>query len=81
MGSENSLRMLIHKWLLLSSASTVLVTRSSRNENNVRRYVRVDAVGPKGPIALYFFQHDDGEWRIFPPSTSRQTLCACVSDA
>lgn len=72
--AEKSLRMLIEKWLTPTPTTPIRVTRFSRTHSNWRRYVRVEALRPQGTIALFFFQHDDGTWRVFPPETGRLTL-------
>jgi hypothetical protein len=67
--AEKSLRSLVEKWLTPTSATPVRVTRFGRTASNRRRYVRVEAMRPDGPVALFFFRHDDGTWRVFPPET------------
>lgn len=67
--SAKSLRLLVEKWLTPTSATPVRVTRFGRTGSNRRRYVCVEALRPEGPVALFFFQHDDGTWRVFPPET------------
>ncbi|VVE59674.1 hypothetical protein PTE30175_05586 [Pandoraea terrae] len=67
MGSgEKSLRLLIEKWLELTHVSPARVTRFSRMPSGAR-YVCVGALRPSGPLAIFFFRHDDGSWCVFPP--------------
>nr|WP_082855234.1 hypothetical protein [Paraburkholderia phytofirmans] len=65
--AENSLRSLVEKWLIPNSVMPVRVTRFGRTGVSRSRYVCVEALQPKGPVALFFFRHDDGSWRVFPP--------------
>jgi hypothetical protein len=67
--AAKSLRLLVEKWLTPISAAPIRVTRFGRTGSNRRRYVRVEALRPEGPVALFFFRHDDGTWRVFPPET------------
>jgi hypothetical protein len=76
MNAENSLRLLIEKWLTPTMATRVQVTRFRRVHPNRRRYVRVEALRSEGSVAIFFFQHDDGTWRVFPQETRRPTLHA-----
>jgi hypothetical protein len=76
MNAENSLRLLIDKWLTPTIATRVQVTRFSRAYPNRNRCVRVEALRPAGSVAIFFFQHDDGTWRVFPQETRRPTLRA-----
>ncbi|MFP3566475.1 hypothetical protein [Paraburkholderia sp. SIMBA_030] len=76
--AEKSLSTLVEKWLAPTPATPIRVTRFSRTHSNWRRYVRVEALRPQGTIALFFFQHDDGTWRVFPPGTGRLTLRTCA---
>jgi hypothetical protein len=79
MNAEKSLRLLVEKWLMPTSATPVRVTQFSRTRPHGRRYVRVEATWLEGPVALFFFQHDDGAWRVFPPETRRLTIRAYAS--
>ena len=79
MNAEKSLRFLVEKWLTQNLAAPVRVTRFGRMIHSRRRYVCVEAQRPKGSIALYFFRHDDGAWRVFPPEAVRLTIHAYAS--
>ncbi|MGF6506164.1 hypothetical protein OKW26_001967 [Paraburkholderia sp. 32] len=71
---NRSLRLVIEKWLGLTPTMPVRVTRSGRTGRNRRRYVYVEALGPTGTLAIYFFLHDDGGWCVFPPATERPAM-------
>jgi hypothetical protein len=77
--AEMSLRSLVEKWLTPALAAPIRVTRFSRTRAARRRYVHVEALRADGPIGLFFFQHDDGAWRVFPPENGRPTICAYSS--
>nr|WP_234480921.1 MULTISPECIES: hypothetical protein [Paraburkholderia] len=74
--AEKSLRFLVEKWLAPTSATPARITRFSRTGSAQSRYVCVEARRPKGPIALFFFRHDDGTWHVFPPAPARLTIRA-----
>jgi hypothetical protein len=67
--AEKSLRSLVEKWLTPTSTTPVRVARFGRTASKGRRYVHIEVLRPEGPVALFFFRHDDGTWRVFPPET------------
>nr|WP_082855217.1 hypothetical protein [Paraburkholderia phytofirmans] len=71
---NNSLRLMVEKWLSPSSTMPARVARFGRMSSNRLRYVCVEALRPTGPLALYFFLHDDGKWRVFPPDVARPAM-------
>jgi hypothetical protein len=71
---EKCLRSSIEKWLSPTPAMTVRVIRASCTRSNCRRYVRVETWGPHGLSAMFFFQHADGSWQVFPPETQRPAI-------
>jgi hypothetical protein len=79
MNAEKSLRLLVEKWLTPTLATPIRVTRFSRTRPNRKRYVCVEALRPGGSVTLFFFRHDDGTWRVFPPETGRLAIRAYAS--
>jgi hypothetical protein len=73
---EKCLRSLIEKWLSPTPAVAVRVIRASCTRSNCRRYVRVETLGPRGLFAMFFFQHEDGSWQVFPPELQRPAIGA-----
>lgn len=71
---QRSLRLLIEKWLAPTTAIPIRITRFGRTRSNRRRYVSVEALHPTGPLEIFFFQHDDGSWCVFPPSNERPAM-------
>jgi hypothetical protein len=69
-----SLREVVERWLMPSHAVPFRV-RPLRNAAR-GRCVRVEARAPCGNIAICFFRHDDGAWRVFPPLPRRPTMRA-----
>jgi hypothetical protein len=65
--AEKSLHSLVEKWLTPTSAMPIRVTRFGRTRISKSRYVCVEVLQPEGPVALFFFRHGDGTWRVFPP--------------
>jgi hypothetical protein len=66
---ENSLRKQVEKWLAPTPAMPAQVIQFSRSPANNRRYVCVQVARPTFSLAIFFFRHDDGAWRVFPPSS------------
>jgi hypothetical protein len=69
-----SLREVVERWLAPSHAVPFRV-RPLRHAAR-GRYVRVEARAPSGDIAICFFRHDDGAWRVFPPLPHRPAMRA-----
>jgi len=63
---EKSLRFAIDKWLAPTPAAPVHIVRYPRSSSGHGRYVLAQSWGRS--LAIYFFQHEDGAWRVFPPS-------------
>ena len=72
--AENSLRWLIEKWFAPTPEIPVRVTRFTRSRSNRNRYVCVETSRPAGSLVIYFFRHDDGTWRVFPPAFERPAM-------
>ncbi|WP_153956359.1 hypothetical protein [Cupriavidus necator] len=69
MGTGNtSLRSQIDKWLDLTLASPLRVSRFGRTTKGVR-YVCVEVRRLAGPLTIAFFHHEGGAWQVFPPRT------------
>jgi hypothetical protein len=71
---EKSLRGQVDKWLAPTNAVRTRVIRFSRRSRHRQRYVCVEASGPMGTLALFFFRHDDRSWRVYPPETDRPAM-------
>ncbi|WP_368620421.1 hypothetical protein [Paraburkholderia sp. BR13444] len=71
---EKSLRGQVDKWLAPTNGMRMRVIQFSRLSLHRRRYVRVEASGPMGTLALFFFRHDDRSWRVYPPETQRPAM-------
>ncbi len=72
--AEKSLRVLVEKWLAPTMATRLRVTRFARRHLNQGRYVRVEVLQPEGSVVIFFFQHHDGTWCVFPPETKRLAM-------
>ncbi|MGR8023270.1 hypothetical protein [Burkholderia cenocepacia] len=76
MGTEKiALRSLVDKWLAPTPAKPMRVARFGRTANGVF-YVCVEVLRQSGPLTIAFFNHEQGVWRVFPPSTSRHQMGA-----
>ncbi|CAE6854921.1 hypothetical protein R75465_07364 [Paraburkholderia aspalathi] len=71
---EKSLRLLVEKWLMPTLATPIRVTRFGRTHPDRRRFVRVEALRQQDAVSLFFFRHDDGTWRVFPPENARLAI-------
>lgn len=58
--TERCLRFMVEKWLVLTSAMAVRVTRGSRAHPRRIRYVCVEASVSTHTFAIYFFRRGDG---------------------
>ena len=76
--AEMSLRLIVEKWLALTLSRPLRITRFSHSRLAHRRYVRVEASRREDMVALCFFRHADGAWRVFPPDPERPVICANV---
>lgn len=76
---EMSLRWVVEKWLAPSPVSPVRVTQFTRGRETGSRYVHIELIRRDGPIGIFFFRHDDGEWYVFPPEKIRQRIAGCKS--
>lgn len=65
---EQSLRFVVEKWLGFNALRSARVETFGRTLRGRRRYVCVEAVHDSEKLALFFFRHDDGCWRVFPPA-------------
>ncbi|MBP0588514.1 hypothetical protein J8I87_02025 [Paraburkholderia sp. LEh10] len=77
---QQSLRELVEKWLSPTPATPLRVTQFSRTRDSNRRYVCVEVARPACSVAIMFFRHDDGSWRVFPPRRERPAM-ACPKAA
>ena len=71
---EKPLRSLIEKWLAPTPTMSVRLIEFGRTGSNRGRYVCVEASRLSGPLSIFFFRHDDGTWRVFPPDTERAAM-------
>jgi hypothetical protein len=74
--AEMSLRLIVEKWLALTPNTPLRITRFSRARFAHGRYVRVEASRREDMVALCFFRHADGAWRVFPPDPERPAIKA-----
>jgi hypothetical protein len=70
-GGVCSLRAVVTHWLACGSAEKVRVTAFRHGPAKHGSYVCVEAVRSDGPVAMFFFRHLDGSWRIYPPNRER----------
>lgn len=74
--AKNSLREMVEHWLTPNLADELRVTEFRNRRAKRECYVCVETLTAAGPVALFFFRHQDGVWRIFPPSRERLAMRA-----
>ena len=74
--AKNSLREMVEHWLTPNLADELRVTEFRNRRAKRECYVCVETLTAAGPVALLFFRHQDGVWRIFPPSRERLAMRA-----
>jgi len=67
---EQSLRYAMEKWLGFKPSKVTRIAAYGRTASGGRRYVCVETMHDDERLALFFFRHDDGCWRVFPPAPS-----------
>jgi hypothetical protein len=73
---RTSLRVVAETWFVPNRAIPVRVRSFRKAGSRNGRYVQVEASAPTGRVKIYFFRHDDGAWRVFPPAaTSGDESC------
>ena len=72
--SGKSLRLMVEHWLIADSSRRVRVTQFRNNRSARECYVCVEAFGEACPVAMFFFRHQDGTWRIYPPNRELPAL-------
>jgi len=69
-----SLRSMVEHWLTADPSKGIRVTEFKKRRSRHGCYVCVETAGEAGPIAMFFFRHGDGTWRVYPPSRERPAL-------
>jgi hypothetical protein len=79
--SEQSLRVLVEKWLGAVSGGHLNVRSIHRIRAGRRRciYIEVERASSAfssafSSFTLFFFRHDDGAWHIYPPEAVRPAM-------
>lgn len=71
---ESSLRELIEKWLAPTATTPVHVTRCTFPNSSQTRCVLVQSSASERSLAIFFFRHADGAWRVFPPAPRKPEM-------
>lgn len=72
--ARNSLREMVEHWLAPNPTDELRVTEFRNRRATRECYVCVETLTEAGPVALFFFRHQDGVWRVFPPSRERPAM-------
>ncbi|AXF06460.1 hypothetical protein CUJ88_49695 (plasmid) [Paraburkholderia hospita] len=67
---EQSLRYVVGKWFAFNPPGLAKVIAFGRTPPGRGRYVCAETTHHSRTLALFFFRHDDGYWRVFPPATT-----------
>ena len=73
---QKSLRTLVQHWLAPGATHQVRVVEFRNNRARQQCYVRVEVSKTEEPATMFFFRHDDGLWRVFPPARARPEMGA-----
>ncbi|PMS36876.1 hypothetical protein C0Z20_12090 [Trinickia symbiotica] len=73
---QNSLRLMVEHWLAPDPAMGVRVTKFINRRSKRECYVCVETLRTDGPVAIFFFRHQDGAWHVFPPAPERLAMLA-----
>lgn len=76
-----SLRSMIEKWLAPTSGTPIRLTRFSRTRSSRGQYVCVEISRPAGSLAVFFFRHEDGTWRVFPTEAKRPAMSVSLESS
>ncbi|TCG10056.1 hypothetical protein BZM27_00955 [Paraburkholderia steynii] len=71
---QTSLRALVEHWLAPGEAHRVRVVEFRNNRVRQQCYVRVEVSKTDECMAMFFFRHQDGIWRVFPPARVRPAM-------
>lgn len=74
--SGNSLRSMVERWLAPEFADQIRVTRFRNTRSTPECYVCVETFNATKSLAMFFFRHQDGAWKIFPPGRERPMMRA-----
>lgn len=72
--SEWSLRAQVQKWLGTGAAMHDRLIHVTRSHSKKGRYLKVEFMRAGGICALFLFQHNDGDWYVFPPLNGQTEL-------
>lgn len=71
---EKSLRKLVEHWLAPGARRRVRVAEFRNRRSDNACYVCVETSTTAGHVAMCFFRHRDGMWRVFPPERERPCM-------
>ncbi|AUT63720.1 hypothetical protein C2L65_18990 [Paraburkholderia terrae] len=71
---QTSLRALVEHWLAPGKTQRVRVVEFRNNRVRQQCYVRVEVLKTGERMAMFFFRHQDGIWRVFPPARVRPAM-------
>ncbi len=69
-----SLRAVVEHWLDPIPENPVRVTKFKNRRLRKECYVCVETLTSAGLAAMFFFRHEDGVWRVFPPNRKRPAM-------
>ena len=76
---QMSLRALVEHWLAPGKTQRVRVVEFRNNRVRQQCYVRVEVLKTGERMAMFFFRHQDGIWRVFPPARVRPAMGCSLS--
>nr|WP_091777656.1 hypothetical protein [Paraburkholderia steynii] len=76
---QTSLRALVEHWLAPGETQRVRVVEFRNSRVRQQCYVRVEVLKTGERMAMFFFRHHDGIWRVFPPARVRPAMGCSLS--
>jgi hypothetical protein len=70
----HSLRLIVERWLAPDPTRGVRVIEFRNRRSRRECYVCVETFRTSGSVALFFYRHQDGEWRVTPPDRERLSM-------
>lgn len=77
-GDNHSLRLQIEKWFGPAQWASLQIARAGRTLPGGTRCGCVSVSQPASARVIVFFRHDDGSWRVYPPSATRPAFGALL---
>jgi hypothetical protein len=72
--AAKSLRLTVEHWLAPGPSTKARLAEFTNRRAKRQCYGRVKIEHRAGPVGMFFFRSDDGNWRMFPPECERPAM-------